>query len=72
VLMTSKLELDRRLDPRIKTFFAGIDLGAAKPNVSSREELLTQENTRKPWLPRTVPMPCSTRWTARTSPRRPA
>jgi acetyl esterase len=45
VLMTSKLELDRRLDPRIKTFFAGIDLGAAKPNVSSREELLAQENT---------------------------
>lgn len=43
--MTSKLELDTRLDPRIKTFFAGIDLGAAKPNVSSREELLTQENT---------------------------
>lgn len=45
MLMTSKLELDRRLDPRIKTFFAGIDLGAAKPNVSSREELLAQENT---------------------------
>jgi acetyl esterase len=45
VLMTSKLELDRRLDRRIKTFFAGIDLGAAKPNVSSREELLAQENT---------------------------
>jgi acetyl esterase len=43
--MPSKLELDTRLDPRIKAFFAGIDLGAAKPNVSSREELLTQENT---------------------------
>src|SRR5271163_4749577 len=43
--MTSKLELDTRLDPRIKAYFAGIDLGAAKPNVSSREELLAQENT---------------------------
>ena len=38
--MTSKLELDTRLDPRIKAYFAGLDLGAAKPNVSSREELL--------------------------------
>ena len=43
--MTSKLELDTRLDPRIKAYFAGMDLGAAKPNVSSREELLAQENT---------------------------
>ena len=43
--MTSKLELDTRLDPRIKAYFAGIDLGAAKPNVSSREELLAQEHT---------------------------
>ncbi|BBZ43514.1 alpha/beta hydrolase [Mycobacterium parmense] len=43
--MTSKLDLDPRLDPRIKAFFAGIDLGTAKPNVSSREELLAQENT---------------------------
>jgi acetyl esterase len=43
--MTSKLELDPRLDPRIKAYFAGIDLGAAKPNVLSREELLAQENT---------------------------
>ena len=43
--MTSKLELDPRLDPRIKAYFAGIDLGAAKPNVSSREELLAQENS---------------------------
>jgi acetyl esterase/lipase len=43
--MTSKLELDPRVDPRIKAFFAGIDLGTGKPNVSSREELLTQENT---------------------------
>lgn len=43
--MTSKLELDTRLDPRIKAYFAGIDLGTAKPNVSSREELLAQENT---------------------------
>jgi hypothetical protein len=37
--MTSKLELDTRLDPRIKAAFAGIDLGAVRPNVSSREEL---------------------------------
>ncbi len=43
--MTSKLELDPRLDPRIKAYFAGIDLGTAKPNVSSREELLAQEHT---------------------------
>jgi acetyl esterase len=43
--MASKLELDTRLDPRIKAYFAGIDLGAAKPIVSSREELLAQENT---------------------------
>jgi acetyl esterase len=43
--MTSKLELDPRIDPRIKAFFAGIDLGTAKPNVSSRDELLAQENT---------------------------
>jgi acetyl esterase len=43
--MTSKLELDNRLDPRIKAYFAGFDLGAAKPNVSSREELLAQENS---------------------------
>jgi hypothetical protein len=31
--MTSKLELDTRLDPRIKTYFSGIDRGAAKPDV---------------------------------------
>jgi acetyl esterase len=43
--MTSKIDLDPRLDPRIKAFFAGIDLGTGKPNVSSREELLAQENT---------------------------
>jgi acetyl esterase len=43
--VTSKLELDPRLDPRIKAYFAGVDLGAANPNVSSREELLAQENT---------------------------
>lgn len=43
--MTSKLELDPRLDPRIKAAFAGIDLGAVRPNVSSREELLAQEYT---------------------------
>ena len=41
----SKLELDIRLDPRIKKYFAGMPLGAEKPNVSSREELLAQENS---------------------------
>ena len=43
--MTSKLELDPRLDPRIKAYFAGLDVGGSKPNVSSREELLAQENS---------------------------
>ncbi|OSC31534.1 esterase [Mycobacterium vulneris] len=43
--MTSKVELDPRIDPRIKAFLAGIDLGTVRPNVSSREELLAQENT---------------------------
>lgn len=43
--MTSKVELDPRIDPRIKAFLAGIDLGTVRPNVSSREELLAQEHT---------------------------
>jgi acetyl esterase len=43
--MTSKLELDPRIDPRIKAFLAGTDLGRVRPNVSSREELLAQEHT---------------------------
>jgi acetyl esterase len=43
--VTSKVELDPRIDPRIKAFFAGIDLGTVRPNVSSREELLAQEST---------------------------
>jgi hypothetical protein len=51
--MTSKLELDTRLDPRIKKYFAGMPLGAEKPNVSSREELLTQENWTTRYRPRT-------------------
>jgi acetyl esterase len=42
--MTSKLELDPRVDPRIKAFFAGMPSGP-KPNVSSREELLAQEHS---------------------------
>jgi acetyl esterase len=41
--MTRKLELDPRLDPRIKAAFAGVPLGAPQPDVSSREELLAQE-----------------------------
>ena len=40
--MTSKLELDPRVDPRIKKFLAG-HVSAPRPNVSSREELLGQE-----------------------------
>jgi acetyl esterase len=43
--MTSKLELDPRLDPRIKAVFAGMPTGAPQPNVSSREELLAQEHS---------------------------
>ena len=69
--MTSKLELDPRLDPRIKAYFAGIDLGAAKPNVASREELLAQEHfTGGRWPSTPIRSPCSTPWTARTSRRR--
>jgi len=41
--MTSKLDLDPRLDPRIKAFFANMPLGGPQPNVASREELLAQE-----------------------------
>jgi acetyl esterase len=41
--MTSKLDTDPRLDPRIKAFFAGLPLGAPQPNVASREALLAQE-----------------------------
>jgi acetyl esterase len=41
--MTSKLELDPRLDPRIKVVFAGVPTGAPQPDVSSRQELLAQE-----------------------------
>jgi acetyl esterase len=40
--MTSKLESDTRIDPRIKAYLAGKNLGG-EPNVSSREELLAQE-----------------------------
>ncbi len=41
--MTSKLDLDPRLDPRIKAAFAGLPVGAPQPNVASREDLLAQE-----------------------------
>jgi acetyl esterase/lipase len=41
----SKIELDPRLDPRIKKVFAGMPTPVEKPNVSSREELLAQENS---------------------------
>jgi hypothetical protein len=42
--MTSKFELDPRIDPRVRAFFAGIDLGSVRPNVSSRKKLLAQED----------------------------
>jgi acetyl esterase/lipase len=41
----SKTETDPRLDPRIKKVFAGWPAPVEKPNVSSREELLKQENS---------------------------
>jgi len=41
----SKLELDSRLDPRIKKYFAAMPTPVEKQNVSSREELLAQENS---------------------------
>jgi acetyl esterase len=41
----SKIETDPRLDPRIKKVFAGMPPPVEKPNVSSREELLAQENS---------------------------
>ena len=41
--MTSKLELDPRIDPRIKAAFAGVPVGAPQADVASREELLAQE-----------------------------
>jgi acetyl esterase len=40
--MLSKLELDPRVDPRIKKAFANL-VSAPRPNVASREELLAQE-----------------------------
>lgn len=43
--MTSTIESDPRLDPRIKAYFAGKNLGGPKTNVSSREELLAQEHS---------------------------
>src|SRR3984885_9984547 len=42
--MTTKLQLDPRVDPRIKKFFAGMP-DMTKPNVGSREELLAQEHS---------------------------
>jgi acetyl esterase/lipase len=41
----SKAETDPRLDPRIKKFCAAMPAPVEKPNVSSREELLAQENS---------------------------
>ena len=42
-VMKSKVELDPRLDLRIKAYFSGIPTGIPQANVSSREELLAQE-----------------------------
>ncbi len=39
----SKVELDARLDPRVRAYFSGVATGTPQPNVSSREELLAQE-----------------------------
>jgi acetyl esterase len=44
--MASKLADDPRIDPRIKSAFAGIEVVSAS-DVSSREELLAQETTPK-------------------------
>jgi CubicO group peptidase (beta-lactamase class C family)/acetyl esterase/lipase len=41
--MTSRIETDPRLDPRIRAAFAGIPTGMPQPDVASREELLAQE-----------------------------
>jgi acetyl esterase len=41
----SKIQADLRLDPRIKKFITSIPVPVEKPNVSSREELLAQENS---------------------------
>ena len=41
----SRAETDPRLDPRIRAAFKGSGTGAPQPNVSSREELLAQENS---------------------------
>jgi len=43
--MSSKLESDPRLDPRVKKVFAEWPAPVEKPNVSSREELLAQETS---------------------------
>jgi acetyl esterase/lipase len=40
--MASKLELDPRIDPRIKAAFAGLEL-PAQGNVANREEILAEE-----------------------------
>src|ERR1700744_2729356 len=42
-LQPSKIDADRRLDPRIKKALARIPKSAPLPNVKSREELLSQE-----------------------------
>jgi hypothetical protein len=65
--MTSKLELDPRLDPRIKAFFAGMPPGAPQPNVASREELLAQELSPRAGHLRPSGRSVRQPWTARTS-----
>jgi hypothetical protein len=68
----SKTQADPRLDPRIKKFFAAMPAPVEKPNVSSREELLAQENSPAALPHWSAKRPYSTRWTARRSLRPPA
>jgi acetyl esterase len=43
--MTSKIADDPRIDPRIKAVFSAFDMGPEPGDVSSREDILREENT---------------------------
>jgi len=45
--MTSKLASDPRIDPRIKALFGNMPPAAAAKNVTSRDELLAEENSEE-------------------------
>src|SRR5689334_18671984 len=45
--MASKLASDPRIDPRIKALFGNMPPATASKNVSSREELLAEENSEE-------------------------